>query len=113
MHKLKIRELRTQKKLTQKEVSKLTGVSRNYISELENMKHDSTVEILLMLSNGLNVSPMELIGGEELKNFSLDNRKKLKKKIIDLIIKDNPVATREFIKTLLDEIKRDLENIKE
>lgn len=111
LYKLKIKELRIQKKLTQNEVSKLTGISRNYISELENLKHDTTIEVLMMLSKGLKVRPDMLIEMKEddLKLFSLSDRTDLKEKIITLITKENPTATNEFIKTLLEEIERDLD----
>lgn len=111
MYKLKIKEFRKQKKLTQKDVSKLTGISRNYISELENAKHSATIEILMMISRGLNIRPDRLIEYED-KNDNLDlltDRQKLKKRIIDLIIEDNHEATNEFIKNLFDEIIKELE----
>lgn len=109
MYKLKIKEFRNKKYLTQQEVSNLTGVSRSYISELENAQHSATVQILMMLSMGLGISPNELIEQKEEAMEFIENRQKLKKKIIDLIIENNKEATSEFMKTLFDEIVSELE----
>lgn len=111
MYKLAIKNLRTAKNLTQRDVSEITGISRNYISEIENYKHDVTLEILMMLSKGLGVNLEQLIEleEEELKFVRLEDRKKLKEDILKLIMKTNSNITKEFIKTLLNEIIRDLE----
>lgn len=109
MYKLKIKEFRDEKHLTQQEVSNLTGVSRSYISELENEQHSATVQILMMLSIGLGISPEKLIEAKEETMEFIENRQKLKKKIIDLIIEEGKETTSKFIKPLFDEIVSELE----
>lgn len=107
MYKLKIKEFRNEKHLTQQELSNLTGVSRNYISELENAEHSATIEILMMLSIGLNVRPDKLIE-QKRDEMILEDRQILKNKIIELILKNNKNATKDFIKTLFIEIENEL-----
>lgn len=65
---MKLKEIRTQKKLSQYEVAALTGVSQNYISDLETKKHEATECVIIQLCIGLNVDPNNLLGWEDLQN---------------------------------------------
>jgi transcriptional regulator with XRE-family HTH domain len=58
---LRILELRKSRGWTQKQLSKKSGVSRSYISELERDGHVATVDILCKLCKGLEVSPNDII----------------------------------------------------
>lgn len=51
------------KKITQDALHELTGISREYISKIENGKASISVEILLKIADGLSVQPSELIDG--------------------------------------------------
>lgn len=59
----KLREIRQSKKLTIRALSKKSGVSSSYISDLENGKNNKpSIDILVKLANALEVSPSELFG---------------------------------------------------
>lgn len=58
---LKIREKRLEKNITLEELSKLSGISKSYLSELENHKHVATVAVLCNLCKALQVEPNDLI----------------------------------------------------
>lgn len=66
MFKLKIREIRLKKRITQEELSYRSGVSQGYISYLErdNIARDKspTLEIIEKIAKGLNVCPLILLG---------------------------------------------------
>lgn len=61
---LKLKEMRIRKNITQSELSILSGVSRSYISELENNDHTATVYIICKLCKALKITPNELIKEE-------------------------------------------------
>ena len=109
MHRLKIKEVREEKNLTQREVSELTGISRNYISELENMKHDPTMEVMMMISLGLHVELAKLIAPEDIEIQQNIDREILKQNIISLILENDNLSD-EFIRELFDEIILNLSN---
>ncbi|WIF95164.1 helix-turn-helix domain-containing protein [Caminicella sporogenes] len=50
-----IRNARIRKKLTQLEVSKNTGISRNYISDIENGRYMPSVETLFLIAKYLEI----------------------------------------------------------
>ncbi|WP_163215777.1 helix-turn-helix domain-containing protein [Clostridium thermarum] len=58
---LKVLELRKLRGWTQQKLSEETGVSRNYISEIERNSHSVTVDILCRLCKGFGVTPNDLI----------------------------------------------------
>lgn len=66
MFKLKIRDIRLKKRITQEELSYKSGVSQGYISYLErdNIIRDKspTLEIIEQLAKGLEVCPCSLLG---------------------------------------------------
>lgn len=64
MNTLKIKEIRIAKGMSAAMVSKLSGVSKSSISEMENDKHDATVITVCKLCKALKVTPNELINEE-------------------------------------------------
>lgn len=65
MVKLLITELRTKKKMSRLQLSKLSGVARGYICELEDGKYNNpTVNVICKLCQGLGCTPNDLIDCE-------------------------------------------------
>lgn len=62
---LKIKEIRTEKGLTQKELSELSGVSSSYIGDLERNEKEPTISILCRIAKALEVDIKELFTYEE------------------------------------------------
>ena len=60
-----IKQLRKSKGLTQELFAKETGISRSYLSDLENNRKSPTVETLEKISRKMNTSLKFLIGGSE------------------------------------------------
>lgn len=61
----RLKELRKQKKYTQKQVSSQAGVSRSYYADLENGRYSPSIETLRKLANSLNTSTSYLIDGNK------------------------------------------------
>lgn len=57
---LKIKEIRTKKGLTQKELSKLSGVSESYIGDLERNEKIPSIITIYKLAKALEVDIKEL-----------------------------------------------------
>jgi len=60
MIKMLIKEKRTEQRMSQMELSKKSGVSFSFISEVENGIKNITVNKLCLLAHALNVDPSEL-----------------------------------------------------
>ncbi len=60
---MRIAYLRKKKNVSQLELSIRSGVSKNYISDLENGRRNPTITILQRLANGLGVSLEKLFQG--------------------------------------------------
>ena len=60
----KIKEARENKKLTQLELSEKLGISRNYISDLENDRNTPSVKTLARISIELDMDLNILIGND-------------------------------------------------
>lgn len=58
---LKIREIRREKILSQKELALKIELSQNYLSEIENNKYDIKLSLLYRISQALEVCPFELV----------------------------------------------------
>lgn len=57
-----IKTIRDQKKISQYRLSKRTGISQSYISELENGKYKNpTIDIIHKIAKALNVSVTQLL----------------------------------------------------
>ena len=65
---MKLKEIRKKRNLSQYKVAELTGVSQNYISDLETEKHEATESIIIQLCIGLKIDPNTLLGWDELLN---------------------------------------------
>lgn len=61
-----LKQIREELKISQKELSKRSGISQNYISELENEKHEATEYVIVRLCFGLGVDPNTLLGWNEI-----------------------------------------------
>lgn len=59
-----VRRHRTKMEVTQESLSKLAGLHRTYISNLERAQLNITLETLVALSNALGVPPHELLRPE-------------------------------------------------
>lgn len=60
-YKLKIREIRREKILSQRELALKIELSQNYLSEIENGKYDIKLSLLYRISRALEVCPFELV----------------------------------------------------
>ena len=60
-YKLNIREFRKNKKLNQQQLSEMIGISRSYLSEIENGKWDIRLSLLLKIGEALEMNPFILI----------------------------------------------------
>lgn len=60
-YKLKIKAFRTAKKLTQKQLAEKVGISRNFLSEIENGKYDIRLSLLCTIAEALDTIPRKLI----------------------------------------------------
>ncbi|KHD34204.1 hypothetical protein NL50_17830 [Clostridium acetobutylicum] len=63
MFTLKIKQYRKKRKITQKKLSRLSGITQSYLSDLEsNCRYKSpTLKTLQEIANALDVCPKELI----------------------------------------------------
>lgn len=57
---LKLREIRKKRYLSKNELSKISGISRSYITELEEGKYSPSLVIMVKLSRALNCSIEDL-----------------------------------------------------
>jgi transcriptional regulator with XRE-family HTH domain len=60
-YRLRIRDYRKLKSLSQEELAEILGFSQNFISEIENTEHDIKLSLLLDISATLEVCPCQLI----------------------------------------------------
>lgn len=56
-----VKYYRKQLKLTQESLAKLSGVSTNYIGEIERTGRKATLETIEKVANGLNIDPSLLL----------------------------------------------------
>ena len=61
MYTLKIKQYRKNRRLTQKQLADKVGISRSYLSEIENGKWDIGLDLLIKISKVLKVAPSKLI----------------------------------------------------
>lgn len=60
--KLRLKELRLERKLSTTDLAEKAGVSRGYISLLENGQRQINAKMLEALSQAMNCSPVDIIG---------------------------------------------------
>ena len=58
---LAIKQARNESCLTQEELSKIAGVERSHISDIERGASDCTTEVFIKLANGMHVPPSVLM----------------------------------------------------
>lgn len=64
---LRLEEVRSDKNITQKELSIMSGLSKSYISEIERDKYSPTIKVICKLCKALECTPNDLVKceGEE------------------------------------------------
>jgi transcriptional regulator with XRE-family HTH domain len=60
LYKLKIKDIRIRRGLTQKELGLRVGISQNYLSEIENSKYDIGLTLLFKIGIVLEICPFLL-----------------------------------------------------
>jgi putative transcriptional regulator len=67
---LRLEKVRSDKNITQKELSIMSGLSKSYISELESGKYSSTIKVICKLCKALGCTPNDLVKceGEDAEN---------------------------------------------
>ncbi|ENY93508.1 hypothetical protein HMPREF1093_03584 [Hungatella hathewayi 12489931] len=90
----KIKELRKQKKLTQKRLSKLTGIAEITIRQYEADKYNPKMENLQKIANALSVSIVELI--PESSPLQKEQLERVDHLAQFLEVLNNPLVTSEF-----------------
>nr|WP_277871407.1 XRE family transcriptional regulator [Tamlana carrageenivorans] len=68
---LKIKEIRTKKKLTQDDIVSITGIKKRSYVDYENQKADITLSKLQIIANALNVSVSDLIEEDKEENVTV------------------------------------------
>lgn len=63
-----IKEIRIKKKLSQKQLAEMSGVSKSYISELENNTYCPSILVMCKLADALKVDINELFTYKNKKN---------------------------------------------
>lgn len=63
-----VKYYRKQLKLTQESLAKLSGVSTNYIGEIERTGRKATLETIEKVANGLNIDPSLLLVSRKKEN---------------------------------------------
>ena len=61
----RLRQLRRERALSQRDLSRITGVAHDSISQLETGKREAQPKTIRKLAEALGVEPSELIKGEE------------------------------------------------
>lgn len=61
---IRLREIREKKRITQKQLSELSGISQSSISEFEKGKHECTTTSICKLCRALSVTPNDFIKEE-------------------------------------------------
>jgi len=56
-----LKEIRTRKGITQNKLSKLTGISQSYLSDIENIKYDVGLNEMWIIAKALKICPLDLI----------------------------------------------------
>lgn len=59
--KLRIKEVRTDLKISQKKLAKNAKISQGYLSELENNRKNPTLKMICKISDALQIEPSEII----------------------------------------------------
>lgn len=57
--KVNLRKIRHEKHITQKQLARLTGLSQNYISEIENGVKRPSLDTIEIIATALNINPFD------------------------------------------------------
>jgi transcriptional regulator with XRE-family HTH domain len=57
----RLKELRAKRKLSQEELAERAGITSQYLSRLENGRHDPSLSVLVKLANALGVKVGKLL----------------------------------------------------
>lgn len=60
-YKLKIKHYRILKKLSQKELAAIAGISQSFLSEIENRRYDIKLSLLCRIADALEMDPFKLV----------------------------------------------------
>lgn len=63
---MRLNELRNERGISLRTLSKICGISLGYLSELEKGKYEATESKIIRLSLALGISPNELLGFDEI-----------------------------------------------
>jgi len=98
-----IKKIRKENGLTQAEFSKRIGISRTYLSDLENSRKSPSVETLDKIANKLDVSTTYLLNGDkyaallynqDIEAIDFNRIKSLNKSLVSIVIK-NKITSKE------------------
>lgn len=107
----RLRQLRRQADLTQEKLAERSGLSRNYVAQLEQGKQDPSLTSLRGLSTALFCSLDELTGtpvhrlADEPKDFKLKNSSEKRRRIMD-VLWNCDAAGLEFIAEVIEASER-------
>lgn len=107
----RLKKSRKEKKLTQKDLAKLVGISRSLISDYENQNINPTIRNLTKLANALNVSSDYLLGIEL--EPTQEANLKVKENIKNLVTNLEMLYFQfeDITRFRLDEIKQEIEKL--
>ena len=74
MYKQTLKDIRTKKKISRKELAKLARISEAYLSMIENGKRTPTVEVINNIADALNCKPNMIFLSLNLTNSKKDRR---------------------------------------
>lgn len=97
-----IKKLRKEKKITQQKLAKDIGVSRSYLSDLENNRYNPSIKTIEMLADKLNVTVFYLTTGKKMMGDLSDEDMEGFVRNIGNSIRRNKENSKEYVKNELD-----------
>ncbi len=108
----KVKRLRHEKGLTQKELAKIVGISESTIKMIETNKNNPSLELLPKLANALEVDPAELLKEDKEDKINSFTMELLEKLLREGLIDDPNDIKKEELNLILTAVKMDLMRIK-
>ena len=99
----KVKYFRTQKKMSQEELSEQAGLGLKYINQLENQNVNLTIHSLEKVIDALEMTPEEFFNFDSLESTS-DKTDNLALKRINMKIKQLPIDKREKMLVIFESI---------
>ena len=99
----KVKYFRTQKKMSQEELSEQAGLGLKYINQLENQNVNLTIHSLEKVIDALEMTPEEFFNFDSLESTS-DKTDNLSLKRINMKIKQLPIDKREKMLVIFESI---------